>query len=164
LLTALIVFFLDLIDGELFKKAGVFRSRYEIIDKCLDYYWYVFILVFVYWGLLPAKGVFLFLFIFRFLGQTLFLITEKEEILFWFPNVFEPLFHFYLLAKFFSVGQQLFSYPKVVYLVLALTIGKLMVEYIIHIRKIQFHNLLFPRKASYWPKETREFVFKQEMF
>ena len=46
-LATLTTFLLDYFDGEIVKRAGYTRNFYNLYDKLLDYYWYVFIIIYL---------------------------------------------------------------------------------------------------------------------
>lgn len=145
--------FLDWMDSELFKRAGYPYSRYNFYDKLLDYYWYIFIIAYVLLKAVPLKGLFLYLFLLRSIGQGLYFLTKKHFFFFLFPNIFEPLFWIYVLTFLFPSLGLFFTYPNIMWLMLILLLIKLFNEYIIHIARVSVYNLVFFRKPTLWVEE-----------
>lgn len=151
---SIITFLTDLVDGEIFKRAGWTYTKYSICDKILDYYWYIFILAYVFLNNVPAREVFLILFLFRSLGQVLFLLTKKHLFLFLFPNIFEILFFFFLFTSIFPSLNPFMQFPKIIYLLLLITPLVLIREYILHIKRSNLSGF-FTGKTTYWVDEKR---------
>lgn len=144
---------LDAFDGEIFKRSGYARPEYSLYDKILDYWWYIWILFYILYIDIPLKGLFIFLFCYRSIGQILFLIFKKGYLLLFFPNIFEYLFFYYLVAKIFNRESVLMNG---LYLILALTIisiFKFIQETIVHVKQINFSGV-YLGKTTYWPSVT----------
>jgi len=154
-LSSLLTFLLDWADGEFFKRAGYPHSKYTLYDKILDYYWYVFILIYIFLYDVPSKRVFLILFLFRSLGQILFFLTKKEIYFFLFPNIFEIGFYFYLITLLFPELDSFMYFPKIIYPLLVITLVVLIREYIVNIRKMNL-SWFFTGKTTYWVNKKRE--------
>jgi len=156
---SLLTFLLDWVDGEFFKRAYYPRSQYNFYDKLLDYYWYIFILIYIFLYQVPSRNIFLFLFLFRSLGQILLSLTKKELYLFFFPNLFEILFFFYLFTTLIPKWQPLMFFPKIIYPLGVILPGALIREYILHIKKMNLSGL-FTGKTTYWvdDKKTRQYL------
>ena len=138
-------FILDWIDGELFKRAGYSREKYSIYDKLLDFYWYVWILLFVFLRDVPDKQLFISLFALRTVGQLAYLTTKRGVFLLLFPNVFEIFFLYYL-----AVGNSVYMKPPILWYALSIiTVTVLIREFIIHLKKMNFSYLFF-RQTTYW--------------
>jgi hypothetical protein len=146
-------FILDGFDGEIFKRSGYARPQYSIYDKILDYYWYIWIILFIFITNVPAKYVFLSLFLYRSIGQFLFVLYNKGIILFLFPNIFEKVFCYYLFSLLIHREHQLMSPPYFPIAVFVITCISVLVEYVIHIRKANLSGL-YLGKTSYWPVKT----------
>lgn len=153
-LASLFTFLLDWVDGEFFKRAGYPRRQYSFYDKLLDYYWYIFILIYIFLANVPSKNVFLILFLFRSLGQMLFVLTKKEFYFIFFPNIFEIFFYFYLLTLVFPGLKPLMFFPKIIYPLTVILFGVLIREYILHIKKMNLSGL-FTGKITYWVDEEK---------
>ncbi|MFZ2024886.1 MAG: hypothetical protein WAV51_01205 [Microgenomates group bacterium] len=160
--STLVIFILDGFDGEIIKRSGYARHQYSTYDKIMDYWWYIWIFIFVLYTNVPVKNLFIFLFLYRTVGQLLYLLYQKGIIFFLFPNVFESLFYYYLVAHIVHQEQFFFAQPLLTYVIIALTILKLAQEYIIHIRLMNLSGT-YLKKTSYWPKVTvnpyKAFVF-----
>lgn len=145
--TAVMTVFLDWLDGEFFKRAGYDYSQYSFYDKITDYYWYIWIILYVFIQDLPYKYLFLFLFLIRTIGQYTFLKTHKRYLLFLFPNVFEVVFFYYLaVVPPGSRTSSYFEFPILGYALICIVLFALIRETIIHIRK----KGVFTGNASYW--------------
>ena len=96
---------LDAIDGQLFFNAGYRWEQYNRVDKILDYWWYICIIIF-FWSsalFIPA----LLFFIFRSIGQALGIILKKEKIYVLFPNILEWFFLLSILFPSVTLGIQI---------------------------------------------------------
>lgn len=85
-------FFLDSTDGDILIPLGLADSTYQPIDKIADWATYIAMVILAYKANWAIKKLILILFLFRSIGQTLFLLTGNELMLFFFPNFLEPLF------------------------------------------------------------------------
>ncbi len=88
--------FLDIIDGQVAYEAGLTWRQYCRYDKLLDYWLYIGILLYSYH--LTIFPIILVLFVIRSIGQIIFLNTNKDKYLFWFPNILERFFVLYLIV------------------------------------------------------------------
>lgn len=86
---------LDNIDGQLFYKAGYKWKTYNLVDKTMDFWWYLWILFYL-WST-PVYPIALILIIYRSLGQIGSIIFSNEKIFLFFPNILEWFFYIYLL-------------------------------------------------------------------
>lgn len=86
---------LDNIDGQLFYETGAKWSYYNVVDKLLDYWWYIFIVLYLLNT--PIFGIAILLFLYRSIGQFIGIVKKDEKIYRWFPNVLEWFFLLYLL-------------------------------------------------------------------
>lgn len=128
---------LDGFDSGVAYKAGYSWRKYTKYDKALDYWWYIFVLLFCFNT--PIFNVMLVLFAIRSVGQILTILTAKHELLFWFPNIFEHYFILYLLAVLFPKYLVYFSGWLIIIPLFIATITKMPQEYILH-RKGWFYN------------------------
>ncbi len=86
------------IDWQLFLLAftGELEDTYQKIDKALDFYWYSVAFVF---GLQTQFWLFfLVFFVVRLAGEILFYLKNDRKIFFYFPNLFENFFFFYIIT------------------------------------------------------------------
>lgn len=153
---------LDGFDGEMFKRSGYARPQYSIYDKLLDYWWYVWILIYILITDAPAKYLFIFLFGYRTIGQVLFLAYNKGIILFVFPNIYELIFFYYLIAKIIHQEQTFMSGSNLIIATIVLSTIAFAREIIIHLKKMNFSGV-YLGKTTYWPIRTinpyKAFVF-----
>lgn len=139
---------LDDLDAGVAYKAGISWTKYTRYDKLLDYWWYIFVLIFCRSE--PIFGVMLVLFVLRSVGQILVILTAKHEYLFWFPNIFEHYFILYILVKvFFPSYLHFFVGVGVFVPLLIATATKIPQEYILH-RKGWFYS------AKTWAKSVTQ--------
>jgi len=85
-------FVLDSIDGDILIPLGLENATYQPVDKIADWATYVAIVILAYKAGWAIKKLILTLFIFRSIGQALFLATGNEIVFFYFPNFLEPVF------------------------------------------------------------------------
>lgn len=136
ILITVISFSLDTVDSEIAFRAKLSWKAYSLYDKLLDYWWYIWILIFCL--NLSIFPIILILFIIRSISQIAFFFTKKEKYFFYFPNILEVFFILYL----FSSGS-----IDVPILLLISTLIVLPREYIVHIKKIA---LFMPKAYSKW--------------
>jgi len=141
LLATILVLLADLTDGDVFRRAFAFKNnaKYQQIDKALDFYGYIFVLI--YSLRFPIFNLLLLLFLWRTLG-TLFLLVKKDrKYLVLFPNIFERLFIVYLLTLAFPSLTFLFEAPTLYITLFVLSVITVIQEYFLHIREIQLYEL-----------------------
>ena len=80
---------LDAVDGQLFFNSGYKWKMYNQVDKTLDYWWYVFLLIFLIQKHPQASIIAITLFIVRSLGQFIGVFLSHERAYLLFPNAFE---------------------------------------------------------------------------
>lgn len=98
---------LDSLDGYMGFRAGMTHRGYHTYDKLMDYWWYMFILLYsVDLSIFPVIFI---LFVYRTAGQIVSLTLQKRSMLFWFPNILEHFFIAYLLATIFPIMAPLVS-------------------------------------------------------
>ncbi len=137
--------------GMLLGESGGFGDSYHAMDKWLDVYFFSFeLIVSLRWTNRLARNASVILFVYRFIGFILFEITGIRKLLFFFPNLFENFFLYYLAAvRFFpqfvpKTKKQLFVILTILY------IPKFFQEWILHYQQMQPWN---------WFKET--FLFQK---
>ncbi len=150
--TSIIQFILDWIDGEFYKRAGFHKHTYQVWDKVLDYYWYVFILLYLMTTKPPHFRLFIVLFVFRTIGQFLFFITRKQIYFFLFPNIFEILFFVFVITLAIPSLGSLLNVPDIYPLFAVITVIVFIREYILHIKQMNL-SWIFMGKPTYWIDE-----------
>lgn len=120
-----------------FLNAGEFSS-YHTTDKYLDmYYLSIEGYVSLSWKNTLAKKTSIVLFVWRVVGFVLFEFTHMRTLLFFFPNLFENFFLFYIFNKKFA-KKDLVSSKKSLFIILAiLLVPKLAQEYFLHVMETQ---------------------------
>ena len=137
-------------DGYLTFRLGWKFKKYHRLDKILDYWWYIIILIYSF--RLVIFPTILVLFLFRSIGQIISLVSAKEKYLLLFPNCLEVFFALYLV----------FSYLLPNYLWLFTSYNKLIIisfcflfalsqEYRINIKKIYVANFFWKLNLD-WSK------------
>ncbi len=107
---------------------------YQNWDKFMDLYYltFAFSVVFKFKDKL-AKSIALYLFGYRLLGLSIYFVTSIKSMLFFFPNVFENFFIFYISYVHFSKREKLLTSKNLTILILSsLIIPKLIHEYFMH--------------------------------
>lgn len=141
LVATALVLLADLADGEVFRRAFAFRKidTYQRIDKALDFYWYIFALI--YSVRFPFFNTLLFFFILRALGTMFFFVKKDRKFLVLFPNIFENLFVFYVLFYTFpSLEIHIKSGLSSLDLLISTSL-KMVQEYLLHFRQLQIYEL-----------------------
>ena len=144
-------FGLDWIDGEIYKRNGYTIKQYKPIDSLIDTYWYICILLFINLSQIPGLYILNLLFIFRMIGQIIYMITQKREIFFLFPNFFEIFFFFYLFSTIFPQLNPYLYWPNSIYPLLVIIPIVLYREWLVHIKKANLSDF-FTGKKTYWNK------------
>ncbi len=138
-------FVLDTIDGDLLVPLGLADSTYQPIDKIADWATYIGMLAAAYRFDWSIKRWVLVLFVYRSIGQVLFLASGAEWWLFVFANFLEPLFLVYATASFVVKTEERtaawFLRHRTV-IVVCVVLYKLQDEYITHIGNIDRSDLI----------------------
>lgn len=92
LLSIIVSFFLDLIDAD-FAHYTVTRNQYQLIDKSLDFWVYIFEMVYAWYNFPDYKWLLLALFLWRLIGMIVYLVTKKRKYFIIFGNFFENIFY-----------------------------------------------------------------------
>lgn len=128
--------------------------NYQFIDKLLDtYYLSLAAITVLRWKDGVAKRIALGAYAWRVIGVALVLFTDQRWLLFVFPNIFEPLFVFYLLYVYLSKNNKLFTSGWVVaFVTITLFVPKLVQEYVLHIYQPN------PQAAPQWAITTYDYL------
>lgn len=140
----LIIFLIDTFDYYLALRTGITYSRYQQIDKSLDILNRLYFVIPAYFFTWPHRHFFLFLFLYRLVGEFFFFRGKSERYFFFFPNLLEFLFPAYII----------FNKNLVLALIVSLPL-KLIHEYGLHIR-----GMVDPWSKSYiatHPEHQRKF-------
>jgi hypothetical protein len=117
-----------------------FGDNYQRFDKWLDmYYLTIEAYITFSWRNKLARNAAIALFIFRFLGIGIFEVTGEEfrKLIFFFPNLFENFFLYYIICDRFW-PRLIPKKPSSLFLVLVLLyIPKFFQEYILHYSEIK---------------------------
>lgn len=137
----------DTIDGDIFQRARVKQKTYQLVDKTLDVYWYIFIIIFSFHG--EFGHVLFLLFIFRLVGNLLYYILKDRHIFIFFPNIFEPFFCVYVLSLRISWLHVLLEGENLFITMLIITVLKIINEVIIHGIRVDMTDLLTGKKTQW---------------
>ncbi len=125
---------------------------YNILDKWLDLYFLFFaFLVSLRWQNVLAKRTTFVLFWLRAVGVVLFSLTGYRYILFFFPNLVELFYPYYLITRRWLPRFCPDSLKKLLIILVILLIPKLINEYIVHVMEFQLIDTI----NYYTPLEIR---------
>jgi len=148
LLSIIVSFFLDLIDADFAHKV-VSKRLYQIIDKNLDLWWFINIMIYSYIYYPGYKFYLLVLFIYRVVGQLIYYFSGKRGVLVFFPNFFELVFFLIFLGKnyFPSIisGQFFYFIHFIIFFI------KIFQEWFLHVADLSIREDLFKSKRN-WKK------------
>ncbi len=120
-----------------FLNKGEFSS-YHTTDKYLDmYYLSIEGYVSLAWKNTLARRTSIILFIWRVIGFVLFEFLHIRALLFFFPNLFENFFLFYIFNKKFAKKDLVSSKKSLFVILVILLIPKLAQEYFLHVYEAQ---------------------------
>ncbi len=145
---AIVSIILDIVDSGILFGLGFSRRLYHHWDKLADFFWYCCILAYLIVTPISSLLTFIFigLFIIRTLGLFLCYLKQNRHFLFYFPNIFECFFWFYLLAV--RINPQLLQPPTVIYTLTLISLLKFIHEYYMHIKKIFYEFRLIPASVK----------------
>ncbi len=112
---------------------------YHTWDKVMDItYLTVAAITVRHWKDKLAQKIAVFLYAFRTGGVFLYFIFQIKPLLFFFPNIFENFFIWYLIFIHLS-KKQMFSKSKVIlgFVIACIAIPKIIHEYVMHIKNVQ---------------------------
>ncbi|MBU1203205.1 hypothetical protein KKH39_04165 [Patescibacteria group bacterium] len=141
-------FILDSVDGDILIPLGLEDKKYQLIDKIADYTTYIFIVIWG-WKRVIKKEVIV-TFLIRTIGQFSFFFTRDEMMLFYFPNLVEPLFLIYATAELFKGREKTAQWYKknIVWIWLFILAYKFQDEWFTHVANVdrtEFFKNLFKR-------------------
>ena len=97
---ALDVVFVDILVILLHEPQVGFGDHYQFIDKWLDMYYFTLeVVVSFWWTNKLARNTSIVLYVYRFIGLILFEITGIRKLFFFFPNLFENFFIYYVITE-----------------------------------------------------------------
>ncbi len=127
---------LDSVDGDLLMPAGLDFALYQNLDKAADWVGYLFIFI---WGWKrPIRREITATFALRTVGQVLFFATHNELMLFYFPNLLEPLFLVYVtIARFRGQDRvQAIYRARLLWIWLGILVYKFQDEWFTHVANV----------------------------
>lgn len=135
--------------------SGLGGANYHQIDKILDIYYLSFAsLISLRWTDVLARRASFALFWYRFLGISIFLMTDWRIVLVFFPNIFEFFFIFYLVARKISSSFQLRRISQLILILAILSFFKLGQEYIFHYLQMDPATILKTFTPIYFEEST----------
>lgn len=133
---ALDVFLLDSL-GLAFNEDPYQGLHYQFFDKWLDMYYLSFgLVVSLSWKSALARNTSIFLFAFRLIGLVLFEVTGMRKLFFFFPNLFENFYLFYVIADKFFPRLVPKTILQLAFVLLVLYLPKLLQEWVLHYEQI----------------------------
>ncbi len=125
-------FILDSVDGDILTPLGLDQASYQLLDKLADFLTYIVLfLVGRKWAIGKTITI---LFLVRAIGQLLYLGTQNELFLFFFPNFLEPLFLVYSLLLYFKKDKAYTVYRRYLLLIwIGIVLFKMWNEVNIHV-------------------------------
>ena len=127
----------DVIIVDLFGPGGM-GPNYQSIDKYLDlYYLGLEMIVSLRWVETLPRRASVALYFYRLIGVIAFELTGIRQLLFFFPNLFENWFLFYMVRCHFFPRLRLDTWPRLLTALGLLYIPKFLQEYILHFRQLQ---------------------------
>ena len=131
------VILVDILNSFLGESIG-YQFDYHSLDKWLDFYYLSFeFIVSLKWINRFARNTSVALFVFRTIGFVLFEVTGIRKILFFFPNLFENFFLYYLAAKRFFPKLIPRTLIQLAVVLAILYIPKFAQEWILHYKELQ---------------------------
>ena len=141
LLSVIVSFFLDLIDAD-FAHYTITKDQYEAIDKVLDFWVYIFEMIYAWYNFSNFKWFLLALFIWRLIGMIVFYVTKNRKYFIIFENFFENI----VFVIFFKII--IVNIP--VTFVIAFIV-KVFTEWFIHVADLSVRENIFKSKRK-WAK------------
>jgi len=143
-------FFLDVVDAD-FACAHILKKTYQKVDKIVDYWTYIFQMIFSFLFLTEYKYVLLGFFLWRTLGMIIFLSGKPRKIFFIFANYFENLFLFLFFATYFRNANYLLDRPFFEIILFLIFVLKIFQEWFIHIANLSVRKIVFGSERK-WKK------------
>ena len=141
--------FLDLFDAEFAHKV-VSKKKYELIDKNIDLWFYINIMIYSYLNYPDYKVSLFILFIYRFIGQVIYYLGKNRRILLFFPNFFEGMFILIFLGKNYHpsiiTGQTFYLILFIIFII------KIFQEWFLHIADLSIREDFLKIKKRSWRK------------
>lgn len=153
LLSIILSFFLDIIDIEFASRKVLTLDEYEKQDKILDLWWYLNSVIFGWFHLPYYRFLLLILFIFRAIGEVIFIIKNDRKVFFLFPNFFENIFFLIFFSVYFKQLNFLLNSQFIFFSLSVAIIAKIFQEWWIHIALISIPEHFFGKKRK-WRKKT----------
>ena len=135
---AVLAIFIDYFDFEILKLINYGDlTNYQYLDKCMDM---LYLAMEIYMGLRwknnLARLALIILFFYRLVGFGLYSMLQSPFILLIFPNIFEWFYLYYLSYKKLLKKDPVTSIGRLIWILIGLTIPKLVHEYLLHLNTI----------------------------
>lgn len=148
LLSIIVSFFLDLIDADFAHKV-VAKKLYQIIDKNLDLWWFINIMIYSFINYPDYKIYLLILFIYRVVGQLIYYVSGNRGVLLFFPNFFEWIFFLIFFGK--NYYPSILEGQKYILFLIIIFITKIFQEWFLHVADLSIREDFLKIKRS-WKK------------
>jgi len=124
--------------ANIFQETPGFGTHYQLFDKWLDMYYLTFeFIVSLWWTSKLARNTSIFLFVFRFVGLIAFEITGIRKLFFFFPNLFENFYLYYVIAVRYFPRLVPKTFLHIVIILGLLYIPKFGQEWLLHYQQAQ---------------------------
>lgn len=133
----LIILTLDGFDAEFAAKV-VSYPHYQLFDKLLDFWWYLILLFFSSFFLKEFFLLLFALFVYRLIGEIIFVLKRENKIFLFFPNFFENVFLLIFMGISFARLEFIIRGSNFFYFFLLACLVKLIQEYLVHVKKFVF--------------------------
>lgn len=148
LLSIILSVFLDLIDADFAHKI-MSKKLYQLIDKNLDLWWFINIIIYVFINIPEYKIYLLFLFIYRLIGQLIYYFSKNRKVLLFFPNFFEWVFILIFFGK--NYFPSILEGKIYVLILIIIFIVKIFQEWFLHTANLSIREDFLKIKRS-WKK------------
>lgn len=145
ILDAADVILVDIIATAIGEEGG-FGDHYQVFDKWLDVYYLLFeVIVSLTWSNMLARNTSIGLFAFRVVGIIAFEATGIRKLIFFFPNLFENFYLYYVIVEKYFPRLVPRSIRQMIIVLVLLYIPKFGQEWLLHFQQATPWN---------WLKET----------
>lgn len=151
-----IVWFLDLIDGDIASLGVLTKKQYQEVDKALDFWWYTIALIWSFTYLPNYFTLLSSLFLLRLLGTVMFYVKHNKKVLFFFANYYENVLILLLLGTYAQKLSFLIEKPAYYYWMALAIVFKIAQEYWLHIANLSIQENLLRRKRVWIKKHIQK--------
>lgn len=132
-IVSIIAFSFDVLDGPIAIQLNFSWKKYNLLDKIMDNWWYLFIVL--YMRQTPLYPVFILLWAYRIVGTLLVLKNHQESTYLYFPNILEWFFYIFLLFQLLNGLPTFYLLPVQIIIFATSVLISVLVEWSVHIEK-----------------------------